>query len=661
MTTVLHPPGAASGVGAAPSARAAEAPSLTELIDGVAGILPPVRKLGEFVGLNPMAGLEHLPFDAATLRSMAVLGGRRTPAEEVMRAALASGRITEEHLTAALLDAAPWIAEGSLTLGGQSHTLLSLVKADLTAGPIDGTPSRARRTLSEALAAPIAAQIDRRTSRWCAAFYDAGEAGWPMPHREQGLYGAWRALAPHEPGMPRRLRRALRSIPADALTAIAESLATLGVPDGEHGPYLEAHLGAMPGWSAYAHHVGTDGQPELADLLAIRLVQEAALLAPQAWRPSLSASAPLSTQVPSEERATALLHRLGVGTAVSRELAELTALLGSVPRRDLIWLAAYEATYRDSLIGTLAQPASTAQQSLDAQLVCCIDARSEGLRRALDGLQRYETHGFAGFFGLPMQLQLEDGSTVAQCPVPIAPSVTVAEDRAPGEGSATAALRDAADAAIHAAHRPGAGAFIYAEAAGAFAAPRAALRTSAPALSAARPADASAPIRALGLSTEALVDHAAGILSSLGLSTPWPRSWCSAATRAPPPTTPTQRPCSAAPAGALGRVQRPRRRDTPERPRGARRPGRAWPGHSEQHLGARRRARHHHGWRATPGHRAGAAGVPRRHRATGGRSTHGHCAAAAGALHRTPRHAPRRTDRPQRRLGAAVPGVGARR
>ncbi len=134
-----------------------------------------------------------------------------------------------------------------------------------------------------------------------------------MPHRERGLYGAWRALAPHEPGMPRRLRRALRSTPDDALHAIEQSLATLGVPDGEHAPYLEAHLGAMPGWSAYAHHVGTDGGPELVDLLAIRLVQEAALLAPQAWRPSLSAAAPLGTQVPSEERATALLNRLGVG------------------------------------------------------------------------------------------------------------------------------------------------------------------------------------------------------------------------------------------------------------------------------------------------------------------------------------------------------------
>ncbi len=46
------------------------------------------------------------------------------------------------------------------------------------------------------------------------------------------------------------------------------------------------------------------------------------------------------------------------------------------------------------------------------------------------------------------------------------------------------------------------------------------LRTTLPALSAARPAEAGAPVRALGLEIEALVDHAAGILSSLGLSRP---------------------------------------------------------------------------------------------------------------------------------------------
>lgn len=64
----------------------------------------------------------------------------------------------------------------------------------------------------------------------------------------------------------------------------------------------------------------------------------------------------------------------------------------------------------------------------DAQIVFCIDVRSEPLRRALESLGNYETFGFAGFFGIPVRIK----NTITEelyssCPVLLKPQNTVNE------------------------------------------------------------------------------------------------------------------------------------------------------------------------------------------------------------------------------------------
>jgi uncharacterized protein YbcC (UPF0753/DUF2309 family) len=61
-------------------------------------------------------------------------------------------------------------------------------------------------------------------------------------------------------------------------------------------------------------------------------------------------------------------------------------------------------------------------QTPKAQLVFCIDVRSEPFRRALESQGDYDTYGFAGFFGVPIQIHDQvTGDSYASCPVLLTP------------------------------------------------------------------------------------------------------------------------------------------------------------------------------------------------------------------------------------------------
>lgn len=103
------------------------------------------------------------------------------------------------------------------------------------------------------------------------------------------------------------------------------------------------------------------------------------------------------------------------------------------------WLEAFEASYRREALGTLAGSARQAAASPSveeppalsrslAQVVFCIDVRSEVFRRHLEQRGGYETLGLAGFFGVPMDYQpFSAHHAVAHCPVLLKPKNQVRE------------------------------------------------------------------------------------------------------------------------------------------------------------------------------------------------------------------------------------------
>ncbi|WP_053208048.1 DUF2309 domain-containing protein [Jiangella muralis] len=468
-------------------------------IAAAAGFLAPTWPLADFIAVNPLAGLMDRPFAEAATVAADLLGARVTPDEPWLRTAWRCGRITDDDLRAVLArrhPAAPW--RGQLILGSRAYDPVELLVADLHQGVTSPPPRRQALTAAEALDPDLAALLNTHTIQWCAAYLDDGQSTWRMPGRERGFYPGWRTLATHDATLPRSVRARLRYLPERAEHAIVQALGALGVPDNQRARYLQAHLACLPGFAAHIRWQGQrpDSGIDLVHYLALRLATEAAALAGAhpygtAWASAFAGRIDTrQATVAPAARADHLLGVLEVADATAAQRTALAALLDHLPleQRVLVWLDAYEDHYRHELLRTLGrhQPEQTDAQPR-AQVVCCIDPRSEGLRRHLEALGNYQTLGFAGFFAVAMRYRdLAGGAARAQSPGPITPQYAVTEK--PVAGRQRAAERSlagrrvgaAADHGLHTAKDDLLAPFVLAEAAGWLAGPLAAARTFAP-------------------------------------------------------------------------------------------------------------------------------------------------------------------------------------
>jgi uncharacterized protein YbcC (UPF0753/DUF2309 family) len=133
--------------------------------------------------------------------------------------------------------------------------------------------------------------------RLCAALTDQGLAGWPLPHRERGLWKAFLALY-SEPGWLTRnglapIRDTLARLhhgQVSAVDSLLESLQELGVSSENLEDFLRDSLVPLRGWAGLLWQLETRGdrvatgvQPgTLLEFLAVRLLLDCQALRSEA-------------------------------------------------------------------------------------------------------------------------------------------------------------------------------------------------------------------------------------------------------------------------------------------------------------------------------------------------------------------------------------------
>lgn len=457
-------------------------------ISRAARVIPTHHPLATFIAVNPLAGLEHMPFEQAVRRAGDLYGVAGTLPESEYRSLHRQGRIAAADIDGALCRRYPHLRrDPDLSLGGRRVSALELLRADLLHGLPGAEPRRCYRTRAERIAPDVADLVDTQAAKWSAAYF--GAARWSMPGRADGFYAAWRHLAPHDHTLPRPVRAALRTTAARADDAVLAALDALEVRDDARVTYLQAHLTRLPGWAAHVQWcAGRDAGIDLMQYLAMRLTYEATLLtiSPK----TVVAECDTHRPPTARERAVHLLGGWGLEGVTDAEVTAAARVLAALPvaARPMIWQHAFEAGHRDALLDALAGEPVAAQGLAHTAVVTCIDTRSEGLRRHLETVGGYETYGFAGFFAAAIRYtDLLGGAPADLCPVLISPAHEVAEQPAPHAVHRAArritgmARLAAAEGAFDAAKHGMAAPFTLADAAGWAAAPLSAAKTLMPA------------------------------------------------------------------------------------------------------------------------------------------------------------------------------------
>ncbi|WP_028376578.1 DUF2309 domain-containing protein [Leeuwenhoekiella sp. MAR_2009_132] len=330
--------------------------------------------LYSFVTSNPLSGYERLPFKEAVQQAKGFLNAQVFPETSIFRHAWKTGEIDHKELKQLL-------AENGLLKSPEFY--LDLLSAQKQV-EIKNT----------------AHKIDRIMAQWLSTFLDEGLAEWEMPGKEEGFYNVWRKLAKYDAELKIKNAQEIPHTAAEALTLVLKDFT-----EAEITSLFKYHLAALPGWTGFINYRTASNSTwqqaypiTLEEYLAVRLF---------------------------------ICKKLNLSLLPPKSVMPRENSIGQI---QYLWLKAWEKSWQNKLATALAKnKLNTTEKefnSPEAQLVFCIDTRSELIRRHVESTGNYETFGYAGFFGIAMDYNTaNDTNSRKSCP-PIVPSAYVVTEAA---------------------------------------------------------------------------------------------------------------------------------------------------------------------------------------------------------------------------------------
>jgi len=263
--------------------------------------------------------------------------------------------------------------------------------------------------------------VNRESIKWLQAYFDNGQAAIAMPSRHKGFLNTVKTLMVYDQNLrfvTNNTSLWFNNLPDSPYAIIQECLLYIQIPKEHSELLLTLMLTTLPGWAGHIqyrtswadtadqHHAHPITKMEY---LAFRLIMTALV-----W--------PKAKQLVEWHTGIAM-------TGHSKRLVD----------NFLTQLDESETQYRTGLLNLLSSEynndlSSSPKAQPDAQLVFCIDVRSEPFRRSLEAQGQYETFGFAGFFGVPVSIENQiTGESYHSCPVLLKPAHHIKEVPVPAQ------------------------------------------------------------------------------------------------------------------------------------------------------------------------------------------------------------------------------------
>ncbi|MDX1444934.1 DUF2309 domain-containing protein [Lishizhenia sp.] len=254
-------------------------------------------------------------------------------------------------------------------------------------------------------------------THWASSYFDDYITTWSTTNKKSNIFQAWKEEASHDLSNEimglEKFRSFVKALPEDHNTLIESFASQLKLDGSELEEYFHTLFLKIIGWSSYVSGIDYNNKlyasetEHLAELLAILLAWESYFM--QAYSSDQIKSQWYRNFHNKEEESQLAIKKL---------------------EYQLILQEAYDfAAQREMMSNLSTSKVLASPKTPKAQMIFCIDVRSEVYRRNLEQLDsEIETLGFAGFFGFPVNykpIAHEEGKN--QCPVLIPSSAEVRE------------------------------------------------------------------------------------------------------------------------------------------------------------------------------------------------------------------------------------------